>query len=117
MLELGGYNPMLILRDADMAGAVDTTAFSAFFHQGQICMNARKVLIERPIHDEFVDKLAAKVRTMKSGDPAVPGTVIGPLINDRALRLVVERVQDAVTRGARVVTGGHAEGRVYARRS
>ncbi len=114
VLELGGYNPMLILRDADMAGAVDTTAFSAFFHQGQICMNARKVLIERPIHDEFVDRLAAKVRTMKSGDPAVPGTVIGPLINDRALRSVEERVQDAVARGARVVTGGQAEGRVYA---
>ena len=114
VLELGGYNPMLILRDADMAGAVDTAAFSAFFHQGQICMNARKVLIERPIHDEFVDKLAAKVRGMKSGDPSVPGTVIGPLINDRALRLVEERVQDAVARGGRVVTGGTAEGRVYA---
>ena len=114
VLELGGYNPMLILRDADMAGAVDTTAFSAFFHQGQICMNARKVLIERPIHDEFVDKLAAKVRDFKSGDPTVPGTVIGPLINDRALRSVEERVQDAVARGARLVTGGQAEGRVYA---
>ncbi len=114
VLELGGYNPMLILRDADIAGAVDTTAFSAFFHQGQICMNARKVLIERPIHDEFVDRLAAKVRTFQSGDPTVPGTVIGPLINDRALRSVEERVQDAVSRGATLVTGGHAEGRVYA---
>ena len=114
VLELGGYNPMIILRDADMAGAVDTTAFSAFFHQGQICMNARKVLIERPIYDEFVDKLAAKVRTLKSGDPAVPGTVIGPLINDRALHSVQERVQDAVSRGAQVVVGGGAEGRVYA---
>lgn len=77
-------------------------------------MNARKVLIERPIHDEFVDKLAAKVRTLKSGDPTVPDTVIGPLINDRALRSVEERVQDAVARGARLVTGGQAEGRVYA---
>ena len=114
VLELGGYNPMLILRDADIAGAVDTTAFSAFFHQGQICMNARKVLIERPIHDEFVDRLAAKVQTFQSGDPTVPGTVIGPLINDRALRSVEERVQDAVSRGAKLVTGGHAEGRVYA---
>ena len=114
VLELGGYNPMIILRDAEMAGAVDTTAFSAFFHQGQICMNARKVLIERPIYDEFVDKLAVKVRTLKSGDPAVPGTIIGPLINDRALRSVQERVQDAVSRGAQVVTGGGSEGRVYA---
>ncbi len=114
VLELGGYNPILILRDADMAAAVDTTAFSAFFHQGQICMNARKVLIERPIHDEFVDKLAAKVRTLKSGDPTVSGTVIGPLINEAALRSVEGRVQDAVARGARLVTGGQADGRVYA---
>ncbi len=114
VLELGGYNPMLILRDADMAGAVDTTAFSAFFHQGQICMNARKVLIERPIHDEFVERLTAKVRSFKSGDPSVPGTVIGPLINDRALRSVQERVQDAISRGATLETGGQAEGRVYA---
>ena len=114
VLELGGYNPVLILRDADLAAAVDTTAFSAFFHQGQICMNARKVLIERPIHDEFVERLAAKVRGFRSGDPCVPGTVIGPLINGRALRSVEERVQDAVSRGATLVTGGRAEGRVYA---
>ena len=114
VLELGGYNPILILRDADIAAAVETTGFSAFFHQGQICMNARKVLIERPIHDEFVERLTAKVRGFKSGDPSAPGTVIGPLINDRALRLVEERVQDAVSRGAKLVIGGHAEGRVYA---
>ncbi len=114
VLELGGYNPMLILRDADVAQAVETTAFSSFFHQGQICMNARKVLIERPLHDEFVERLAAKVRAFKSGDPTVPGTVIGPLINDRALRSVDERVQDAIRRGAHLVTGGTAEARVYA---
>jgi acyl-CoA reductase-like NAD-dependent aldehyde dehydrogenase len=113
VLELGGYNPVLILADADVSQAVDTTAFSAFFHQGQICMNARKVLIERPIHDEFVDKLAAKVRLFQSGDPALPQTVIGPLINDRALRAVQERVSDAVARGGRLVTGGQSNGRVY----
>lgn len=114
VLELGGYNPMLILADAEIEAAVDTAAFSAFFHQGQICMNARKVLIERPLYEEFVTKLAAKVRTLKSGDPTVPGTIIGPLITERALRSVEERVQDAVARGAQIVTGGQAEGRVYA---
>jgi len=77
-------------------------------------MNARKVLIERPVHDEFVERLATKVRGFKSGDPSMPGPVIGPLINDRALRSVEERVQDAVSRGAKLVTGGQAEGRVYA---
>lgn len=113
VLELGGYNPLLVLHDANIAEAVNTTAFSSFFHQGQICMNARKVLVERPIYDEFVERLAAKVATLKSGDPGVPGVVIGPLINDRALRSVEASVQDAVQRGARIVTGGTSEGRVY----
>ena len=114
VLELGGYNPMLVLRDADIDHAVNATAFGAFFHQGQICMNTRKVLVERPVYDEFVDNLTTKVRTLKAGDPTVPGTVIGPLISDRALHLVEDRVRDAVERGAKVVLGGHAEGRVYA---
>lgn len=114
VLELGGYNPLLVLDDANIAEAVNTTAFSSFFHQGQICMNARKVLVERPLYDEFVDRLAEKVAALKSGDPAIPGTVIGPLINDRALRSVEASVQDAVARGARIVTGGQAEGRVFA---
>ena len=114
VLELGGYNPLLMLADADLDQAVDMTAFSGFFHQGQICMNARKVLVERPIHDAFVERLAAKVRTLPSGDPMTPGVVIGPLINDKALGAVDGRVKDAVARGARLVTGGEAQGRNYA---
>jgi acyl-CoA reductase-like NAD-dependent aldehyde dehydrogenase len=114
VLELGGYNPLLILKDADMEHAVDVAAFSSFFHQGQICMNARKILIERPIHDEFVQRLAAKIRTLKSGDPVTPGVVIGPLITEKAVSAVAERVKDAITRGARLVIGGTSEGRIYA---
>ena len=113
VLELGGYNPLLILRDADMEHAVDLAAFSGFFHQGQICMNARKILIERPIHDEFVTRLAAKARSLKSGDPILPGVVIGPLITDRALNDVDARVKAALADGARLVTGGKANGRVF----
>ena len=113
VLELGGYNPLIILADADLAHAVDLAAFSAFFHQGQICMNARKIFIERPIMDDFVERLAAKVRTLKSGDPSIPGVVIGPLITDAALKGVEERVQEAVSLGAKIVVGGKAAGRVY----
>jgi len=113
VLELGGYNPLLILRDADMEHAVDLAAFSGFFHQGQICMNARKILIERPIHDEFVSRLAAKARSLESGDPITPGVVIGPLISDRALSAVEARVKAALADGARLVTGGKANGRVF----
>ena len=114
VLELGGYNPLLILADADMAHAVDLAAFSAFFHQGQICMNARKILVERPIAVEFIDRLAARVRTLKAGDPSIPGTVIGPLITDQALQAVKARVSEAVSLGAKIVVGGEASGRVYA---
>ncbi len=113
VLELGGYNPLLILRDADLAQAVDTTAFGAFFHQGQICMNTRKVLVERPIADEFLDRLVTKTRSLKIGDPKVPSTIIGPLINDRALQMVKQRVDDAVAKGARVLAGAQHEGRIY----
>jgi vanillin dehydrogenase len=114
VLELGGFNPMLVLRDANIAEAVNATAFGAFFHQGQICMNTRKVYIERPIHDEFVEKLAIKTLALKAGDPTDPSNIIGPLINDRALRQCEERVRDAVDRGARLVTGGQATGRIFA---
>lgn len=114
VLELGGYNPMIILRDADITNAVNATAFGAFFHQGQICTNTRKVFIERAVHDEFVEKLVTKTLTIKAGDPRDPSNIIGPLINDQAVRLCEERVQDALDQGARLVTGGKAIGNIYA---
>jgi acyl-CoA reductase-like NAD-dependent aldehyde dehydrogenase len=112
VLELGGYNPMIVLDDADLPQAVDAAVFGAFFHQGQICLNTRKVLVERPIHDRFLDALVAKTRQLPTGDPANPATIIGPLINDQAVRQVQERIGDAVERGARLLTGGDFNGRV-----
>lgn len=114
VLELGGYNPMIVLADADLAHAVDATVFGAFFHQGQICLCTRKVFVERSVHDAFLDALAVKAAALTCGDPADPATIIGPLINDRAVQQVDERVRDAIGRGARVVTGATAHGRVYA---
>lgn len=68
--------------------------------------------VDRAVHDGFLDKLAAKVDTLKSGNPTDPSVIIGPLINRRALEQVVERAKDAVDRGARLVTGGTSEGLV-----
>jgi acyl-CoA reductase-like NAD-dependent aldehyde dehydrogenase len=59
VLELGGYNPMIVLDDADLDQAVDAAVFGAFFHQGQICLNTRKVLVERPVHDRSVQQKSA----------------------------------------------------------
>ena len=110
VLELGGYNPLIVLADADLDYAVDAAAFGAFLHQGQICMSARRIIVERPIADAFVERLAAKTAGLATGDPREPHTIIGPLINEHALETVRRRVEDAVSRGARVLAGGEVVG-------
>jgi acyl-CoA reductase-like NAD-dependent aldehyde dehydrogenase len=110
VLELGGYNPLIVLSDADLEYAVNATAFGAFLHQGQICMSARKVLVERPVADEFTKRLAEKTQTLKAGDPKEPDTIIGPLINEDALATVKGRVDEAVQKGAKVLAGGEDAG-------
>jgi acyl-CoA reductase-like NAD-dependent aldehyde dehydrogenase len=113
VLELGGYNPLIVLADADLEYAVNASAFGAFLHQGQICMSARRIIVDRPIAEDFVGQLAAKTATLKVGDPNEHDTVIGPLINERALQTVADRVADAVAKGARVLAGGERVGRCY----
>jgi acyl-CoA reductase-like NAD-dependent aldehyde dehydrogenase len=110
VLELGGFSPLIVLGDADLDYAVNASAFGAFLHQGQICMSARRIVVERPIADEFVERLAKKTSGLKTGDPKEPETIIGPLITPQALELVRSRVEDAVSRGANVVAGGEAVG-------
>ncbi len=112
-LELGGQNPMVVLRDADIDQAVSAAVFGGFLHQGQICMSTRRIIIERPGAKEFTDKFVAKTATLKVGDPKDPATVIGPLINGRQLRQVAASVEEAVRNGARVLCGGRAEGPCY----
>jgi acyl-CoA reductase-like NAD-dependent aldehyde dehydrogenase len=110
VLELGGYNPVIVLADADVDYAVNATAFGAFLHQGQICMSARKVFVERAISDEFIEKLSAKANGLKAGDPNEHDTIIGPLINADALAMVKGRVDEVVAKGGRVLAGGEAVG-------
>jgi acyl-CoA reductase-like NAD-dependent aldehyde dehydrogenase len=113
VLELGGHNPLIVLRDADPQYAVDAAAFGAFLHQGQICMSARRIIVEKPIAEDFVGKLAQKTAGLKAGDPSEPDTIIGPLINERALETVSARVKDAVAKGAKVLAGGESVGRCF----
>ena len=113
VLELGGHNPLLVLADADLEYAVNASTFGAFLHQGQICMSARRIIVERPLAAEFAERLAAKAKTLKAGDPLERDTIIGPLINEAALQLVSDRVADAVARGAKVLAGGEAVGPCY----
>ncbi len=113
VLELGGYNPLIVLADANLDFAVDAAAFGAFLHQGQICMSSRRILVERPIADEFSRRLAEKAQGLKAGDPKEPDTIIGPLINPEAAAMVKGRVDEAVAKGARLLAGGDADGNVF----
>jgi acyl-CoA reductase-like NAD-dependent aldehyde dehydrogenase len=114
VLELGGYNPMIILDDTDLDDAVNSAIFGAFFHQGQICMNTRKIIIARPLHREFLERFVARARTLPKGDPEDPKTIIGPLITRKAVEQVHTRVEEARAQGALIHTGGAYEGQVYA---
>src|SRR6201996_8704941 len=113
VLELGGYNPLIVLADADLDYAVEATAFAAFFHSGQICMNARKVLVERPVYDTFMDRLGGPGGAPARGGPPPPRTLIGPLINATAVDRVAQEVHEAGAAGAPVLPGGHADGPCY----
>ena len=113
ILELGGYNPMIILDDVDVDYAVRMATFGSFFHQGQICLNTRKIIIQRGIYDEFLEKFVARTKTLPSGDPMNPQTIIGPLVHQGAVDLMDERIAEAVSLGATLHTGGTHEGLVY----
>lgn len=106
VLQLSGQNPLIVLADADLRHAVDAAAYGAFVHQGQVCMCARRIYVQRPIAEEFIERFVGKVATLPVGDPDDPATVIGPLINKWALSLITRRVREAVDLGARVLVGG-----------
>ena len=113
VLELGGYNPMIILDDVDVDDAVRAATFGAFFHQGQICMNTRKIIIQRKIYDEFLKKFVARTNSLPVGDPEDHKTIIGPLINEGAIQMVEQRIKDAVSKGAKVAAGGTHDGPIF----
>jgi acyl-CoA reductase-like NAD-dependent aldehyde dehydrogenase len=113
VLELGGHNPLIVLADADPEYAVDAAIYGAFLHQGQICMCARRILVERTIATAFLDRLAMRAEALACGDPRDERTVLGPLINRDALATVSRRVQEAVAGGARLLAGGRSDGPCY----
>lgn len=105
-LELGGKNSLIVLDDADLDLAVANTAWGVYLHQGQICMATGRVLVHRSIHDRFVEKLVAKARALKIGDPASADVAIGPLINAQQRDHAAAVVDQAQAAGATLATGG-----------
>jgi acyl-CoA reductase-like NAD-dependent aldehyde dehydrogenase len=111
--ELGGSDPFIVLKDADVDTAANAAIFGRFIHQGQICMSSKRFIIERPVAEEFTKKFVEHAARLKVGDPGKDDTVIGPLINKYQLDLLKGQVEDAVKKGAKVMCGGKAEGLCY----
>jgi len=108
VLELGGKNSVIVLEDADLDHAVNAAAFAAFMNSGQICMCADRILVHASLAEEFTRRFTAKIAGLPAGDPVLPATVIGPLVDEAAAQRVAGMVEDAVGKGARVLVGGGA---------
>ncbi len=106
VLELGGNSALVVLEDADIDYAVDAAVFSRYVHQGQVCMAANRVLVDRRIADEFTEKFVTKVRSLKVGDPRDPQTVIGPVINSSQAQALSGTVEQAIAEGATALVHG-----------
>jgi vanillin dehydrogenase len=113
LLELGGKAPMVVLADADLDEAVAAAKFGAFMHQGQICMSTERVVADRSLLDPFAEQLAERASALSVGDPRDPATEIGPMVSADSARRVAEMVEDAVSHGAEVVTGGEPDGALF----
>jgi aldehyde dehydrogenase (NAD+) len=109
-LELGGRGPLVVLDDADLGRAVDAAVFGSFFHQGQVCMIANRIIVDRKVYGEFTERLVAAVRCLQAGDPAAEDTDVGPVINARQLSAILDRLERARSEGARQVLGGEPGG-------
>ncbi|MGW1586207.1 aldehyde dehydrogenase family protein [Streptomyces sp. NPDC002386] len=110
VLELGGNSALVVLDDADIDYAVDAAVFSRYVHQGQVCMAANRVLVDRSVAEEFTEKFVAKVRSLKVGDPRDPRTVIGPVINSQQASAVSGVVDQALAEGATALVHGTTTG-------
>jgi succinate-semialdehyde dehydrogenase/glutarate-semialdehyde dehydrogenase len=111
-LELGGNAPFIVFDDADIDAAVVGAMASKYRNTGQTCVCVNRFLVQDGIYDEFVTKLTTAVEAMRVGNGAEEGIEQGPLINIDGLEKVEDHVRDAVSKGAKVVTGGerHALG-------
>ncbi len=109
VLELGGKAPLLVLEDADLDAAVAGAAFGAFANSGQICMSTERIIVDGKVADAFVDKLAAKARSLPLGDPRKGPVVLGSVVDMRTVERCNALIDDALAKGAKLVCGGKAD--------
>jgi acyl-CoA reductase-like NAD-dependent aldehyde dehydrogenase len=116
-LELGGKDPMIVLRDADLERAANGAVFWSMANGGQICQAIERVYVEEPVYDEFVSKVVEKTRALRQGVPGDAAVVeVGAVTFEPQIEIIEDHVNDAVARGAKVLVGGkrrEGPGRFY----
>jgi len=110
VLELGGKSPLVILNDADLELAVKTAVFGMFLYQGQACMASSRIIVEEGIYDSFLAAYKAAASQLSMGDLREMSTILGPIISQRQRDRVRGHIDNAVEKGATLVTGGEWEG-------
>ena len=109
VLELGGKAPFIVLDDADIEAAVNGAAFGAFANSGQICMSTERIIVDESVADAFVSALAAKAQSLPLGDPRKGPAVLGSVVDMSTVRRCNDLIDDALSKGAKLVCGGKAE--------
>ena len=106
-LELGGNAPLIVFEDADLDAAVEGTMASKYRNSGQTCVCTNRVLVQDSVYEVFATKLATAVKKLKVASGFEPGSTQGPLIDELAVQKVEEHINDATSKGATVLVGGH----------
>lgn len=109
LLELGGKAPLLILEDADLDEAVKAAAFGAFMNQGQICMSTERIIVVDAVAEAFAEKFASKTATLVASDPREGKAPLGSVVDMSTVNRVNELVDDAIEKGAKILTGGKGD--------
>lgn len=105
-LELGGKSPNIVFADADLDRAVPAAAMAVFANSGQNCLAGSRLFVQRPIYDEFLQRLAAFTRTLRVGDPLLAETQLGPVVSHQQMTRICEYIAQGRAAGARRVAGG-----------
>jgi 5-carboxymethyl-2-hydroxymuconic-semialdehyde dehydrogenase len=105
-MELGGKSPCIVFADADVAAALDGALFGVFSQNGERCTAGSRILVERPIYEDFVARLGERAAAIRIGDPSDPATELGALVSEEHFARVRQYVQSGIDEGARLVTGG-----------
>src|ERR1700750_1955062 len=107
-MELGGNAPFLVFEDADIDAAIDGAMIAKMRNMGEACTSANRFYVHEKVHDAFAKKLTAKMAALKVGNGLDDGVAVGPLVNADAKNKVIELVDEAFAKGAKVLTGGKA---------